>query len=59
MTNSKPTASVKVVGVGSAGLRLLDKLAAVGFPAGQFIALDFFVLNRFGKQPWTLGWRFI
>jgi cell division protein FtsZ len=40
MTDSKPTASVKVVGVGSAGLRLLDKLAAVGFPAGQFIALD-------------------
>jgi len=40
MTDSIPAASVKVVGVGSAGLHLLDKLAAVGFPAGQFIALD-------------------
>jgi len=40
MADLNPTASVKVVGVGSAGLHLLDKLAAVGFPAGQFIAMD-------------------
>ena len=32
--------SIKVVGIGTAGLRLLDKLAAVGFPASHFIALD-------------------
>ena len=31
---------VKVVGLGAAGLRLVDKLAAVGFPAAQFLALD-------------------
>jgi len=40
MADLIPTVSVKVVGVGSAGLHLLDKLAAVGFPAGQFIAMD-------------------
>tara|TARA_Y100000588_G_C14189936_1_gene897566 strand:+ start:454 stop:1602 length:1149 start_codon:yes stop_codon:yes gene_type:complete len=32
--------SVKVVGMGAAGLRLLGKLAAVGFPGSHFIALD-------------------
>ena len=32
--------SIKVVGVGTAGLRLLGKLAAVGFPSAHFIALD-------------------
>ena len=31
---------VKVVGLGAAGLRLVDKLAAVGFPAMQFLSLD-------------------
>ena len=36
----KPELSIKVVGVGTAGLCLLDKLAAVGFPAAHFIALD-------------------
>ena len=36
----KPELSVKVVGLGGAGLRLLGKLAAVGFPASHFVALD-------------------
>jgi cell division protein FtsZ len=40
MIDPIPKTCVKVVGVGSAGLHLLDKLAAVGFPAGQFIAID-------------------
>ncbi len=31
---------VKVVGLGSLGLRLVDKLAAIGFPATQFLLLD-------------------
>ena len=31
---------VKVVGLGAAGLRLADKLAAIGFPAAQFLSLD-------------------
>lgn len=31
---------VIVVGIGSAGLHLLDKLAAVGLPAGYFIVMD-------------------
>ena len=31
---------VKIVGLGAAGLRLVDKLAAVGFLADQFLALD-------------------
>lgn len=31
---------VIVVGIGSAGLHLLDKLAAVGLPAGNFIVMD-------------------
>ena len=36
----KPELSIKVVGMGAAGLRLLGKLAAVGFPASHFVALD-------------------
>ena len=36
----KPEISIKVVGMGAAGLRLLGKLAAVGFPASHFVALD-------------------
>ena len=36
----KPEPSIKVVGMGAAGLRLLGKLAAVGFPASHFVALD-------------------
>ena len=31
---------VKVVGLGAAGLRLVDKLAALEFPASQFLVLD-------------------
>ena len=32
--------NIKLVGLGTAGLRLLGKLAAVGFPASHFVALD-------------------
>ncbi len=36
----KQNVCVKVVGLGSLGLRLVDKLAAIGFPATQFLLLD-------------------
>jgi len=32
--------AVKAVGIGAAGVHLLDKLAALGFPAARFLALD-------------------
>ncbi len=40
MTDQYQSICVKIVGLGAAGLRLVDKLAAVGFPAAQFLALD-------------------
>ncbi|MFM1556046.1 MAG: cell division protein FtsZ, partial [Limisphaerales bacterium] len=32
--------NVKVVGLGSAGARVVDSLAALGFPAARFLAVD-------------------
>lgn len=40
MAHQNQSISVKIVGLGAAGLRLVDKLAAVDFPAAQFLALD-------------------
>ena len=40
MADQYQSICVKIVGLGAAGLRLVDKLAAVGFPAAQFLALD-------------------
>ena len=37
---SEPNLCVKMVGVGCAGLRLLDRVAAAGFPATNFLAVD-------------------
>ena len=37
---SEPNLCVKMVGVGCAGLRLLDRVAAAGFPATNFLAMD-------------------
>ena len=37
---SEPNLCVKMVGVGCAGLRLLDRVAAAGFPAPNFLAVD-------------------
>ncbi len=38
--NSETQLCVKVVGIGCAGLRLLDRVVAIGFPAENFYALD-------------------
>ena len=38
--NSESNICVKMVGVGCAGLRLLDRVAAAGFPASNFLAVD-------------------
>ena len=38
--NSESNICVKMVGVGCAGLRLLDRVAAAGFPASDFLAVD-------------------
>ena len=38
--NPESNFCVKMVGVGCAGLRLLDRVAAAGFPASSFLALD-------------------
>ena len=40
MNDQDQNICVKVLGLGAAGLRLVDKLAAVGFPAAQFLSLD-------------------
>jgi len=40
MADQYQSICVKIVGLGAAGLRLVDKLAAVGFLADQFLALD-------------------
>ena len=37
---SEPNLCLKMVGVGCAGLRLLDRVAAAGFPATNFLAVD-------------------
>ena len=38
--NPESNLCVKMVGMGCAGLRLLDRVAAAGFPASSFLALD-------------------
>jgi cell division protein FtsZ len=40
MTEQKHSICVKAVGLGATGLRLVDKLAALEFPATQFLVLD-------------------
>ena len=40
MTEQKHSICVKAVGLGAAGLRMVDKLAALEFPATQFLVLD-------------------
>jgi len=39
-TESDSAVNTRVIGVGAAGLRVVDKLAVLGFPAAQFLALD-------------------
>ena len=38
--NGNNAVNTRVIGVGAAGLRVVDKLAVLGFPAAQFLALD-------------------
>ena len=40
MSEPDPIIDIKVVGLGAAGLRVMDKLAALGFPASRFLALE-------------------
>ena len=40
MKKKNQSICVQVVGLGAAGLRLVDKLAALEFPASQFLVLD-------------------
>ncbi len=40
MNTPESLIDIKVVGLGAAGLRVMDKLAALGFPASRFLALE-------------------